>query len=143
MDDILKIAFAIATLGHGVAHLVASVYLGRQVGGKMRDDAIAVRTWLLPNLSPPSSAALAMVFWLPASIGFIGAVPLMLGFIAADAPWSAILVGSAVLSAAGIALFGGVWPGGEARLRPLHVFLALGWDAVLLVSQLFLAWPEG
>ena len=141
MDDILKIVFAVATLGHGLAHLAATFNLGRQVGGTTKDNVITVRTWLLPNLSPVHAAALAMAFWLPATIGFIAAVPLMFGFPTADAPWSAVLVGSAILSAVGIGLFSGIWPGGETRLRPLHVFLALGMDAILLITQLFLGWP--
>ena len=51
MDDILKIVFAVATLGHGLAHLAATFNLGRQVGGTAKDNVITVRTWLLPNPS--------------------------------------------------------------------------------------------
>ncbi len=141
-DDILKLVFGIAVLGHGLAHAVACVNLGRQIGGASREGTLTVRSWLLPNLSPPASALLAMVFWLPATIGFIVAVPLMFGLLIEDAPWSAILAGSAFLSAIGIGLFSGIWPGGEARLRPLHVFLALGMDAILLITQLLLVWPS-
>jgi hypothetical protein len=141
MDDILTLVFAIAVLGHGVAHLVATVNLGRQAAGSGKVEALSVRSWLLPSLSPTTSAAIAILFWLPAAIGFSAAVPLMFGLPTADAPWSAILVGSALLSAAGIGVFSGIWPGGEARLRPLHVFLALGMDAILLVTQL-LGWPK-
>ena len=139
MDDVLTIVFAIAVLGHGVAHAVATVNLGRQAAGAGNEGAHTVRSRLLPNLSPAAAAALAMAFWLPATIGFIVAVPMMLDIVVADGPWSAMLVGSAILSAAGIGLLGGIWPGGEARLRLLHVFLALSMDAIVVVTQLVLA----
>ena len=142
MEDILEIVFAIAVLGHGVAHALASVNLGRQIGGTVRDEALPVRIPLLPSLSDRAAAAVAMVFWLPATIGFFVAVPAMLDLLFGELAWSAVLVAAALISSAGIALFGAIWPGGEARLRALHIFLALGMNAIILVTQLVLDWPE-
>ena len=143
IDDILAVVFAIALIGHGIAHAVATAYLFGQAGGQVKDEADPVRTWLLPNRSERAAAALAIVLWLPATVGFLVAAPAMLDLFFGDLPWSAILVGAALLSAAGLALFRGVWPGGERRLRPLHVFLALGMDAAILVTQLILGGPTG
>ncbi|MGD8486907.1 MAG: hypothetical protein PVH07_09750 [Chloroflexota bacterium] len=141
MDDILTVIFAIAVLGHGAAHAVATVNLGRQVAGRPGEGVITVRTPLLPNLSDAASAGLAFVFWLPASLGFIVAVPAMLNLFLDDLPWSATLVAAALISIGGIALFTGIWPGGEARLRVLHVALAVGMDLIIIVTQLVLGWP--
>ena len=82
-----------------------------------------------------------MAFWLPATIGFLVAVPAMLELLFGELDWSMVLVAAAVISSAGLALFGGIWPGGEARLRALHLFLALGMNAIILVTQLVLGWP--
>lgn len=141
MEDILEIVFAIAVLGHGAAHAAASFDLGRQVVGKPRQGVLEVRTPILPNLSAAASAALGLVLWLPATVGFILAVPAMMELLLTDLPWSSILVTSAVISTAGVGLFVGVWPGGEARLRALHVLLAVGMNLIILVTQLVLGWP--
>ncbi len=116
----------------------------RPVVTDLRNDyeALTVRTPLLPSLSDRAAAALALVFWLPATIGFFAAVPAMLDLLFGQLAWSAVLVVAAVISSAGIVLFGGIWPGGEARLRALHIFLALGMNAIILVTQLLLGWPE-
>ena len=142
MEDILEIVFAIAVLGHGLAHAVATINLGRQIGGTVKDGALTVRSPLLPDLSVRAAAALAMAFWLPATIGFFVAVPAMLDLFLGDLAWSAVLAVAALISSAGIALFAGTWPGGEARLRALHIVLALGMNAIILVTQLVLGWPE-
>ena len=141
MEDILRIVFAIAVLGHGAAHGVATVNLGRQLAGRPKADVLEVRTPILPNASAAVSAALGLVFWLPATVGFIVAVPAMLDLFLTDLPWSAILVASALISTGGIALFTGLWPGGEVRLRVLHVLLAVGMNVIILVTQLVLDWP--
>jgi hypothetical protein len=142
VDDVLTIIFAIALLGHGVAHAVATSHLFGQLGGRIREAALPVRSWLLPYLSLRAAAGLAIVFWLPASVGFLLGAPAVLDLVLGDLPWSAMIVAAAVLSAVGIGLFSAIWPGGERRLRPLHIFLALAMDAIILVSQLVLGWPE-
>ena len=65
----------------------------------------------------------------------------MLGLVLGDWPWSTLMVVAALDSTVGIVLFGGIWPGGEARLRVLHVLLAMGMNAIILVTQLVLGWP--
>ncbi len=81
-----------------------------------------------------------MAFWLPASVGFLVAAVSMQGIVLGTWPWSAIMVAAALISSAGVVLFSARWPGGEPRLRPLHIFLALGMNAIILVTQL-LGWP--
>ena len=141
MEDILRIVFAIAVLGHGMAHLVATLNLGRQLAGKPKEGTPEVRTPILRDASATVSGALGLVFWLPATIGFIVAAPAVADLVLAGMPWSAILVASALVSTVGVALFGGIWPGGEPRLRVLHVFLALSMNAITLVTQLVMGWP--
>ncbi len=142
MDDILKIVFAIAVLGHGVAHLVATFYLGRQAAGRPRPDVPTVRFMGSDARPPELSALIALVFWIPATLGFILAVPAMLDLFLGQLPWSSMLIGAAVISTIGVVLAGFRWPGGEQRLRPLHVLLSVGMNLIILVTQLFLAWPE-
>ena len=141
MNDIVTIVFAVALVGHGAAHGVAALNLVRQIGGTVKDEALEVRSWLLPGMSPATAATVALTLWLPASLGFILAAVSMLGIVLAALPWSATMVAAALLSTAGIGLFGGIWPGGERRLRALHILLALGMDAIILVTQLLLGWP--
>ena len=141
MEDILRIVFAIAVLGHGVAHLAATFNLGRQAVGAPKKGALEVRTPIMRNASAAAAAALGLVFWLPATVGFIIAVPAMMDLFLSDLPWSSILVASALISTGGIALFSGIWPGGEVRLRVLHVSLAVGMNLIILVTQLVLGWP--
>lgn len=142
MDDIARIVFAIAVLGHGVAHLAATFNLGRQAAGTPKPDVPGVRIVGLDDRSAASSALVALVLWVPATIGFIVAVPAMMDLLFGDLPWSTMLVAAALISIVGVALAGFRWPGGEQRLRPLHVFLALGMDVIILVTQLLLSWPE-
>ena len=141
-DDIATIVFAIMLFGHGIAHAVASVNLVGQLGGRVKAGALEVRSWLLPSLSPRTAAALALVFWLPASVGFLVAFPALLDIAIGDWLWQAIVVLASLLSTAGIGLFTAIWPGGEARLRYLHVFLALAMNSIILVTQLVLGWPD-
>ena len=142
MDDIARIVFAIAVLGHGVAHLVASTNLGRQAVGAPKPDVPETRVLGLGDRPTTLSALVALVFWVPATIGFIAAVPAMMDLLFGDLPWSTMLIVAAVVSTVGVALAGFRWPGGEQRLRPLHVFLALGMNVIILVTQLLLSWPE-
>jgi hypothetical protein len=142
LDGILTVVFAIMLTGHGVAHAVASFHLVGQIGGRVKADALPVGSWLLPNLRPRGAAALALAFWLPASVGFLLSVLPMLDIALASWPWQSIIVASAVLSTLGIAVFTGIWPGGEARLRSLHVGLAMSMNILILVTQLFLGWPD-
>ena len=141
MEDILKVVFAIAVLGHGVAHLAATFNLGRQAVGSPKEGVLEVRTPVLRNASAAASAALGLVFWLPATLGFIVAVPAMMDLFLTDLPWSSILVASALISTGGIALFSFVWPGGEVRLRAFHVFLVVGMNLIVFATQLVLDWP--
>ena len=142
MDDILKIVFTVAVLGHGLAHLVASVNLGRQLAGAPKPGVPEALTPILGDRPASASAALGLVFFVPATLLFAVAAPAMAGLFLTDLPWSALLVAGALISIGGVALFTGRWPGGEARLRALHVFLAVGFDVVILVTQLALGWPE-
>ena len=142
MDDIARIVFAIAVLGHGVAHLAATFNLGRQAAGAPKPDVPEVRIVALDDRPAALSALVALVLWVPATIGFIVAVPAMMDLLWGDLPWSTMLVAAALISIVGVALAGFRWPGGEQRLRPLHVFLALGMDVIILVTQLLLSWPE-
>jgi hypothetical protein len=69
----------------------------------------------------------------------------MLGFIAAALTlwvdpgtgdtWRIIAVVSAVVSAAGIVLFGGTWP-------VFNTVAALAVDVAVLVTQLWIRWPQ-
>ena len=142
MDDILRIVFAIAVLGHGLAHLVASLNLGRQLAGTPKADVPEARSPILGDRSPSASAALGLVFFVPATILFAVAAPAMAGLFLADLAWPSLLVAGALASIAGVAILAGRWPGGEARLRPLHVSLAIGFDLVILATQLVVGWPK-
>ena len=108
MEDILTIVFAIAVLGHGLAHAAASFNLGRQLVGRPRKGALEARTPLLASRSAAASAALGLVFWLPATVGFVIAAPAMMDLCLTDLPWSSMLVAAALISIGGMALFTGV-----------------------------------
>jgi hypothetical protein len=142
LDGILTIVFAIMLAGHGLAHAVASFWLVRQIGGQVKDDALPVRTWLAPDLQPRWAAAFALAFWLPATVGFLLGVLPMLGIALETWPWQSIIVASGVLSTMGIVVFTAIWPGGEARLRSLHVGLAMVMNILIFITQLFLGWPD-
>ena len=142
IDDILTIVFAIMLAGHGLAHVVASLNLVGQIGGRVKADALPVRSWLLQDLQPRGAAVLALALWLPASVGFLLSVLPMLDIVLESWPWQSIIVASAVLSTMGIAVFTGIWPGGETRLRSLHVGLAMSMNILVFVTQLLLGWPD-
>ncbi len=120
-----------------VSHGVATNALIKDARDTERRPPVPVRTWLLPSLSLRVSAAIALVFWLLATVGFIAAamsvsVPLLL-----TVAWQPLAIAASLVSTLGILLFSGIWPGAPNRkLAKIDTVIALILNAVILVPAL-------
>jgi hypothetical protein len=138
---VLRIIIAVALTGHAIAHANALLALVRQATGDVPTTSV-VTSWLLPDLSATTAAALAIPFWLISTIGFAAAAATVWGVLGSGWAWREVAIGAAVVSTLGIVLFSAIWPGGEIGLRALHIALALAMNAAILGSQLLLHWPS-
>lgn len=139
--SVLRIIIFVALAAHGIAHAIALGRLvGQSVGGP--PTSVVVHSWLVPGLGPGTAAAVAIPFWLLATVGFLLAGLSFSGLLLSDAPWRQIAVGSAIVSIAGIALFAGFWPGSPTQgLSMLNTGVALAMNIAVVLALLWLRWP--
>ena len=141
-DKAIRELIAGALLIHGIAHVIA---LGGLVAQCLRGPSasrVAVRSWLLPSLSPKAAATAGIPFWILSAMGFLAASASFWGILVPDEVWRQLAVASAIISILGIALFFGTWPGSPNQLRSmLNTCVALAMDVAILVTQLWLRWP--
>lgn len=140
--SVLRIIFVVALAAHGIAHAIALAGLvGQGVGGASASQVV-VRSWLVPGLGPNAAAAMAIPFWLVATVGFLLAALSFWGILVPDAPWRQIAVASAIASLVGVAFLAGTWPGSPTELRSmLNAGIALTMNVAILLTQLWLHWP--
>ena len=139
--SVLRIIIVVALAAHGIAHAIALAGLiGQGVGGV--STSVVVRSWLLPGLGPNTAAAVAVPFWLVATMGFLVAALSFSGILIPDAPWRQIAVGSGIASIVGIAFLAGTWPGSPTELRSmLNTGIAMAMNAAVLLALLWQRWP--
>jgi hypothetical protein len=100
-----------------------------------------VRSWLLLPYTT-GAAAIAAVFWLLSTVGFIAASLLFYSSSTSGELWRQLAIGASIVSTIGIALFSGIWPGAPNRsLSNLDTIIALAMNGVILVALLWLQWP--
>lgn len=139
--SVLRIIIVVVLAAHGIAHAIAlGGLVGQSVGGV--STSVVVRSWLLPGLGPNTAAAVAIPFWLVATVGFLVAALSFSGILIPDTPWRQIAVGSAIASIVGIVLFAGTWPGSPTELRSmLNTGVAMTMNVAGLLALLWLQWP--
>ena len=139
--DVLRIIIAGALLLHGIAHAVALVATLAQALSAASASKLTIRTWLSPRLKPRSAAVLAIPFWGVSTICFFAASAAFWGLISI-AGWRQLAVAGAILSTLGMGLFPATWPGApDLRRSILNTSIALGFNIVILGTQLLLHWP--
>jgi hypothetical protein len=127
---------------HGVAHGRAFFCLAATAGGGGSKIWLPVRTWLFPKASKQSAAAVAAVFWLLATVGFVAAALGFWGFILPGAYWRQLAVVSAIVSTLGTILFSGIWPGAPSKsLSTADTAISLVVNVAIFVALLVLQWP--
>ena len=140
--QIIEFVITAVLLLHGVAHARAFSCLAQTAGGGGSKIWIPVHSWLFPKASKKTAAAIAAVFWLLATVGFIAAAMGFWGFILPGAYWRQIALVSAVISTLGTILFSGIWPGApDKRLSTADTIISLVVNAAVLVALLVLQWP--
>src|SRR5690606_7857704 len=93
--------------------------------------------WLLPSLSLRTSAAIALVFWLLATVGFIASAMSLSVSLLPTAAWQPLAIAASLVSTLGIVLFSGIWPGAPNRkLAKIDTVIALVLNAAILVVAL-------
>jgi len=136
----IRFITAAALLLHGIAHAVALGALVAQSLGHSSASRLLVRSWLFSSQAS-TAARLALIFWLPSTIGFIASGMSLLGILIPEQAWRQLAVFSAVVSILGIVIFLGVWPGSQNRAQSLlNTAIALVVDIAILASQLWLHW---
>ena len=140
--SVLRIIIVVGLAAHGFAHAIALGGLIAQGTGGASGSQVEVRSWVVPGLGPNVAAAIAIPFWLVATVGFLLAALSFWGILAADAPWRQIAVVSAIASLVGVAFLAGIWPGSPTDLRSmLNTGIAVTMDVAILLTQLWLGWP--
>ena len=140
--SVLRIIIVVALAAHGIAHAIAlGGLVGQSVGGASASQ-VSVRSWIVPGLGADAAAAVAIPFWLVATVGFLLASLSFWGILVPDAPWRQIAVASAIASLVGVAFLAGTWPGSQTELRSmLNTGIAVALDLAILLTQLWLHWP--
>lgn len=140
--SVFKIIVVVALAAHGIAHAIALGGLIGQGAGGVPVSQVVVRSWLMPGLGPNAASALAVPFWLVATVGFLLAALSVWGIVIPDGAWRQFAVVAAIASVAGIALLAGTWPGSPSGFRNLlNIGVAMAMDVAILVTQLWLNWP--
>lgn len=132
----MKLLIGGALLLHGLGHggaLGALIWIGRRPGTDT-GGWLAARSWLLPSLSAPAAATAAGVFWVVSLIGVTAASMSFWGILVPGDAWRPLALTSSITSTTGILLFVGNWPA-------FNTLAALGVNAAVLVTQLWLRWP--
>ncbi len=139
----IKILITAALLLHGVAHGRAFSCLAQTAAGGGSSVWIPMRSWLFPKASKKTTAAIAAVFWLLATIGFVVAALGFWGFIFPGQYWRQLSLVSAVISTLGTVLFSGIWPGApDKRLSTADTVISLVVNVAIFVALLVLQWPS-
>jgi hypothetical protein len=139
--NVLKVIIAGALLLHGIAHGIALAATVAQALSGPPSSRPPVRTWLSGTLNPRSTAIVGLPFWGVSTICFLAACAAFWGLIA-PTMWRQLAVLGAAISTLGIALFPATWPGSPDPKRSLlNSAIALGFNIVILASQLWLRWP--
>jgi len=137
--DNLRFLISLVLGIHGLGHVGAiGALLTRKLGYVAAADQsgwLAPRSWLFPSLDGSAAAAVATGFWILSMLGFIAAALTLWVDPGTGDTWRIIAVVSAVVSAAGIVLFGGTWP-------VFNTVAALAVDVAVLVTQLWIQWPQ-
>ncbi len=140
---VLRIIIVVALASHGVAHAIALGGLVAQGAGSASASQVEVRSWLLPGVVPNLAAAIAIPLWLAAMGGFLAATLSFWGFLVPDAAWRQIAVWAAIVSLVGVGFLAGFWPGSPRGFQNLlNVGVAVAMDLAILVTQLWLRWPD-
>jgi len=132
---IVQLLFIGALLLQAFSHGVASAALINDVRQAEGRPAVPLRSWLLPSLSIKAAAAIASVFWILATVGFLAAALSFTGALLPADVWRQFTVAASVVSTLGIVLFSGIWPGAPNRkLSQIDTVVALVINVVLLVA---------
>jgi len=132
----IRVLIAGALLLHGLGHggaIGALIWTGR----RPRTDTggwLAARSWLFPSLPAPAATTVAGIFWILSLIGFVAAALSFWGILVPGEAWRSLALISSIVSTLGIALFLGTWP-------TFNTLAALGMNAAVLVTQVWLRWP--
>jgi hypothetical protein len=132
---IIQLLFIGALLLQAFSHGVASAALINDVRQAEGRPAVPLHSWLLPSLSIKAAAAIASVFWILATVGFLAAALSFTGTLLPGNMWRQLTVAVCVVSTLGIVLFSGIWPGAPNRkLSQIDTAIALVINVVLLVA---------
>lgn len=135
-DSIVKLIIAGVLLVHGLGHIgPIGVYIWVKLKpGDNTSAWLPARSWLFPSMPSAAATALASTCWVLSLIGFVAAALSFWGILVPGEAWRQLAVGSAIPSILGIVLFFGTWP-------MFNTLAALGVNAAVLVTQLWLHWP--
>jgi len=124
-------ALLLQIFSHGMAS-IALIKDARQAEGR---PPVPLRSWLRPSLSIKAAAAIASVFWILATVGFLAAALSFTGVLLPTDVWRQFAAAACVVSTLGIVLFSGIWPGAPNRkLSQIDTAIALVINVVLLVA---------
>ncbi len=120
-----------------VSHGVATYALSKDVSQTESQPPVPVRAWLLPSLSIRVSAAIALVFWLLATVGFFVSAMSLSGSLLPASTWQPLAIAASLVSTLGIVIFSGIWPGAPNRkLAKIDTVIALILNVAILVFAL-------
>ena len=140
--ETIKIIITAVLLLHGLAHGRAFFCLAATAGGGGSTAWIPLRSWLFPKASKKTVAAIAAVFWLLATLGFIAAALGFWGFLFPGAYWRQLALISAVISTLGTLIFSGIWPGApDQRLSTLDTAISLVINVAVIFLLLVMQYP--
>ena len=132
---IIQFLFIGALLLQVFSHGMASIALVKDVRQAEGRPAVPLRSWLLPSLSIKAAAAIASVFWILATVGFLAAALSFTGTLLPADVWRQLAAAACIISTLGIVLFSGIWPGAPNRkLAQIDTAIALVINVVLLVA---------
>lgn len=125
-------------LSHGKAGLdLMAVANGRRSAG---DNPVRIR--LLPSLTPKTSALIAGIIWILATVGFVVAGLGLLGAADIGTAWRPLAGVSAVVSTLGIVLIGLKWPAApNKKLSNADTIIALVINAAVIILLVIAQWP--
>ena len=138
----IKIIITAVLLLHGVAHGRAFFALAATAAGGGSKAWIPMRSWLFPKANKKTAAAIAAVFWLLATLGFVIASLGFWGVLFPGAYWRQLALLAAVVSTLGTVIYSGIWPGApDTRLSTLDTVISLVVNVAVLMALLVLQWP--
>ena len=138
----IKIIITAVLLLQGVAHGRAFFCLAATAGGGGNKTWIPLRSWLFPKASKKTVAAIAAVFWLLATLGFIVAALGFWGLLFPGEYWRQLALIAAVISTLGTLIFSGIWPGApDQRLSTLDTVISLVVNVAVIFLLLVMQYP--